>query len=122
MGLLFLVFTLGFAQEALMTYRMKLRKERAKGAVAGSYSDVGAEVASEASPIITRPTEPQMLGLTGLYGLNLLMSYLLMLAAMTYNVGIFIAAILGLCAGHHVFYREPPMVSMDHGLECCPSQ
>ena len=126
-GLLVLVFAMGVAQEALMTFRMRLRQRRAKerAEYSGPIPAPGGEggLVDTAAPLLAR-REPQLrlMGLTGLYGLNLLLSYLLMLAAMTYNVGIFLAAILGLCAGHHAFYRDPTDAHMDHGLECCPSE
>lgn len=126
-GLLALVFAMGVAQEALMTFRMRLRQRRAKEGAEYSGATAppgGGGGATDSTAPLLRRRHPQLrlMVLTGLYGVNLLFSYLLMLAAMTYNVGIFCAAILGLCAGHHAFYRDPTDDHMDHGLECCPSE
>ena len=118
-GLLALVFAMGVAQEALVTFRMKLRKRQVKEAEAGAYSRAVAsteEDDTEIADILFRPPPLRMLSVSGLYSVSLLLSYMLMLAAMTYNIGIFFAAILGLCAGHTVFYREPGEFTMDHGL------
>ncbi len=46
------------------------------------------------------------LALTAMYAVNVAISYLLMLAIMTYNVGYFIAIVLGLAAGHLAFFSE----------------
>ncbi|KAK9828662.1 hypothetical protein WJX72_001385 [[Myrmecia] bisecta] len=40
-----------------------------------------------------------------LYAVNLAMSYLLMLAVMTFNVGYFVVIVLGLATGHFIFFR-----------------
>ena len=42
-----------------------------------------------------------------LYGLNLALSYLLMLLLMTYNVGIFLLIIVATAAAHHHFSAQP---------------
>ena len=40
-----------------------------------------------------------------LYGINLALAYLLMLAVMTYNVGYLIVIVFGLTTGHFIFFR-----------------
>lgn len=40
-----------------------------------------------------------------IYALNVFFAYMLMLAIMTYNGGIFIAVVVGLAVGHAIFLR-----------------
>ena len=47
---------------------------------------------------------PKLL-LSLLYGTNLALAYLLMLAVMTYNVGYFAVIVIGLTVGHFMFFR-----------------
>lgn len=55
--------------------------------------------------------------LTVLYAVNVAISYLLMLAVMTYNVGYFVIIVLGLAIGHFVFFcAASPMAAPD---VCC---
>lgn len=51
--------------------------------------------------------EHKRLIISALYGINVLMSYLLMLAVMTMNVGFFFIVTGGLATGHYMFYRKP---------------
>lgn len=56
-------------------------------------------------------------GMLGLYGLQVMLGYLLMLVSMTYQVELFVCVILGLMAGHGVFnLRAPVTESAD---ACC---
>ena len=43
-----------------------------------------------------------------LYGINLTFSYLLMLAVMSYNVGLFVIIVIGLATGHYAFNASLP--------------
>jgi hypothetical protein len=63
---------------------------------------------------------------TVMYGLNLSSSYLIMLAVMTCNGGLFITVILGLCTGHFLCKSKRPMptdrtraVGMGESSEAC---
>ena len=42
-----------------------------------------------------------------IYFLNIIVGYLLMLLAMTFDVGIFFATCMGIALGHFVFFRKP---------------
>ena len=42
-----------------------------------------------------------------LYGVYILIGYMVMLVVMTYNVGLFIAVLAGYCIGNFVFPRKP---------------
>lgn len=65
-----------------------------------------------------RPPSQTRLALSLLFGLNVTVSYLLMLAVMTYNVGYFVAIVLGLTAGHFIFFNaDSPLSAPD---ACCP--
>lgn len=60
------------------------------------------------------------LALTLLYAVNVAISYMLMLAIMTYNVGYFFAIVAGLAVGYFIFYNSAsPSASSD---VCCPQQ
>ncbi len=60
------------------------------------------------------------LGLTVLYAVNVAISYLLMLAVMTYNVGYFFAIVGGLAVGYFLFFSPAsPTASAD---VCCAQQ
>jgi copper transporter 1 len=65
------------------------------------------------------PTSTQTrLALSVLFGVNVTVSYLLMLAIMTYNAGYFVVIVLGLSAGHFLFFTpDSPGAAPD---VCCP--
>jgi copper transporter 1 len=57
-----------------------------------------------------------------IYGTNMLLNYLLMLVAMTYNVGLFIAVILGLTYGYHKYQNTQGEASHVMLFACFPSK
>ena len=60
------------------------------------------------------------IALTLLYAVNVAISYLLMLAVMTYNVGYFFAIVVGLAAGYFTFFNSSsPTATSD---VCCAQQ
>ena len=65
-----------------------------------------------------RTTTQARLVLTLLYALNVTISYLLMLAVMTYNVGYFIIIVLGLALGHFFSFNEASASAPAD--TCCP--
>ena len=60
------------------------------------------------------------LALTALYAVNVAISYLLMLAIMTYNVGYFIAIVLGLAVGYFIFFNSSSATASTD--VCCAQQ
>ena len=65
-----------------------------------------------------RTTTQARLFLTLLYALNVTISYLLMLAIMTYNAGYFIIIVLGLALGHFLSFSEASASAPAD--TCCP--
>ena len=66
------------------------------------------------------PESRVRLALTVLYAVNVAISYLLMLAIMTYNVGYFFAIVGGLSVGYFLFFSAAsPTASAD---VCCAQQ
>lgn len=66
------------------------------------------------------PVSLMRLGLTTLFAINVAISYLLMLAIMTYNVSYFIAIVVGLAITYFVFLNlTSPAASQD---VCCAQQ
>lgn len=58
-------------------------------------------------------------GVSMLYMMNLIFSYLLMLAVMSYNVGVFFAVIIGMTLGHFAFNSSPQVPSGMAGSPDC---
>ena len=56
---------------------------------------------------------------TASYGMQLLLGYWLMLVAMTYQVELFVAVVLGIMAGYLVFNRPALGVPVAHSAEAC---
>ena len=90
--MLFVVAALGFTMEALNAARSELANKQ------GHFYE---ELADLPGP--SRKSTLRFLRLVSvfLYFMSLLLGYMLMLAAMTYNAGIFFAVILGMTAGFY---------------------
>ena len=69
---------------------------------------------------LASPEARVKIALTLLYAVNVAISYLLMLAVMTYNVGYFFAIVVGLAAGYFAFFNSAsPTATSD---VCCAQQ
>jgi|TARA_B110000977_G_scaffold192160_1_gene265297 hypothetical protein len=56
---------------------------------------------------------------TFLYGANLVSSYLVMLAVMTCNFGVFVSVVAGLASGHFLFASRRPLAAGPTNSEAC---
>ncbi len=66
---------------------------------------------------------PQSFELTAYHALSYTLSYLLMLAAMTYNSGVFVSVIVGEAVGYFIFetpllFRHPAAPNLDASAAC----
>jgi hypothetical protein len=118
-----LVASLGLAHEALAARRLRdagIGGDRAaassssddgRGGGDGAEADGGAAGGSRhqhqqpvaSSPAAAAAAARRRRDRALAYALSLVTSYLLMLAVMTYNVGIFAAVVSGMAAGHYLF-------------------
>jgi copper transporter 1 len=94
----FCVLLLSILQEFLITYRLEYMKNPAT-IIGDSRGDTVA--------VLDRRIPRSSLIVKGiaacLYGVNHLLAYLLMLIVMTYNLGLLVAVVLGLCVGFLLF-------------------
>ncbi|QDZ22850.1 putative Ctr copper transporter [Chloropicon primus] len=90
--MLFVVTVLGFALEALQSVRRDLDNKR--GHHYEELLDVQAENREHYMKLVRAAS-------AFLYFLSLLLGYLLMLAAMTFNVGLFLSVIVGMTLGFY---------------------
>ncbi|CAI5504724.1 unnamed protein product [Closterium sp. Naga37s-1] len=121
----FLVVVFCVLHEFLTSFRLKLsatRRCRVKDAEQGA-GDVDASSSKKAyhwRPLLDR------LAVTGMYALNLIFSYAIMLIVMSFNIGLFIAVVLGLTIGFFFFgakrrknSSERPIVEEAQEENCC---
>jgi len=134
-GILVLVLALGVINEALVTFRVKLHAayfpcgtkggcecsggaNRAGGDCSSTSDTVDHDKGCPASRVRREPgVADAVVRSTGLragrtvisalYAVNVTLGYLLMLAAMSYDVGVFVCVIVGLAGGHMIFFRKP---------------
>uniref|UniRef100_A0A7C8ZKA3 Copper transport protein n=1 Tax=Opuntia streptacantha TaxID=393608 RepID=A0A7C8ZKA3_OPUST len=67
----------------------------------------------------TRLTNPARIGTAALFGVNSAIGYLLMLAVMSFNGGVFIAVVLGLAVGYFLFRaKEYEAVIVEDSCAC----
>ena len=74
--------------------------------------------AGEDAGRLRRRIAAREVGVSLLYGANLTFSYLLMLAVMSYNVGLFATIVVGLVIGHYAFNASLPS-SLDASSPGC---
>ncbi|CAK0780326.1 hypothetical protein CVIRNUC_005013 [Coccomyxa viridis] len=111
------LFILAVLQEFMISYRATLGMKAAK-ATEGSSSDINVNLTGNRT--IALPESRVRLALTALYAVNVAISYLLMLAIMTYNVGYFIAIVLGLAVGYFIFFNSSSATASTD--VCCAQQ
>ncbi|CAI5484144.1 unnamed protein product [Closterium sp. Yama58-4] len=121
----FLVVVFCVLHEFLTSFRLKLsatRRCRVKDAEQGeNFTNVASsKKAHHWRPLLDR------LALTGIYALNLTFSYAIMLIIMTFNIGLFIAVVLGLTIGFFFFgakrrknSSDRPIVEEAQEENCC---
>lgn len=101
-----LVFLTGISTEALAFWRTSRRPGHLAQNM-GVSDDTSASLLALASSI-AYPHNRRLRRLvhSASYALQIASGYLLMLAAMTFNVGIFLSTILGLAAGYFLFLAD----------------
>ncbi|CAI5505666.1 unnamed protein product [Closterium sp. Naga37s-1] len=120
----FLVVVFCVLHEFLTSFRLKLsatRRCRVKDAEQGADSaDATSSKKVDWRSLLDR------LAVTGIYALNLIFSYAIMLIVMSFNIGLFIAVVLGLTIGFFFFgakrrktSSERPLVEEAQEENCC---
>ena len=111
---LLFMFSLCVMQEGLYYLRTLPPKVRAQ---------TTEEIEGVTAPILPRPYKSpalrQRLVGTSLYALNLCSSYLIMLAVMTCNGGVFFTVVLGLSVGHFLGKSRRPIATGHESSEAC---
>jgi solute carrier family 31 (copper transporter), member 1 len=111
---LLFMFSLCVMQEGLYYLRTLPPKVRAQ---------TTEEIEGVTAPILPRPYKSpalrQRLMGTALYALNLCSSYLIMLAVMTCNGGVFFTVVLGLSVGHFLGKSRRPIATGHESSEAC---
>ena len=88
-------FFLAFLIEGLNSWRYSMQSE--------TYSKINETLASEAPDDVYKVSCTQRFKICLIYFMSLFLSYCLMLVVMTFNLGLFIATVLGLSTGYFVF-------------------
>ena len=97
-----------YYQITLQSTRFTLRATCTTTPMQSYYQTV--EIPTEATLVekVARMTLPFGRGVvTAIYFFNIIVGYLLMLLAMTFDVGLFFAASMGIALGHFIFFRKP---------------
>ena len=90
-----ITFIMAFCIEGLNSLRYSMQAE--------TYTKIQESLASENPEEVYKVSCMQRFKIMGVYFLSLFFSYMLMLIVMTFNVGLFVATIMGLTAGYFVF-------------------
>eukprot|EP01024_Parvocaulis_polyphysoides_P013619 TRINITY_DN15343_c0_g3_i1.p1 TRINITY_DN15343_c0_g3~~TRINITY_DN15343_c0_g3_i1.p1 ORF type:complete len:183 (-),score=1.12 TRINITY_DN15343_c0_g3_i1:215-715(-) len=129
------LFVLCLFQEFVSSLRVLLSKQFQKKVGKSHYKvvsetqDASINIVDDLNlglEVVNRIPRGSAIMLTLLYGLNLITSYLLMLAVMTYNCGYFIIIVGGLMTGHHLVtitsfqITKKPIFEKQLSDACCP--
>ena len=90
-----MTFIIAFLIEGLNSYRYSLQST--------TYIRINETLASENPDDVYRVSCLERFKIFAVYFLSLFLSYMLMLIVMTFNAGLFLAAIFGLSAGYFAF-------------------
>ncbi|CAI7743972.1 unnamed protein product [Closterium sp. NIES-54] len=121
----FLVVVFCVLHEYLTSFRLKLSATRRCRVKDAEQGEDFTNVASKNKACHWRPLLDR-LAVTGIYALNLIFSYAIMLIIMSFNIGLFIAVVLGLTIGFFFFgakrrknSSERPIVEEAQEENCC---
>lgn len=105
--------TFAVVHEALASYRVSWAKSHSS-AVAAAAGYVAVPGGRKAAGMLQLRAVSSLL-----YTANITTGYLLMLAVMSFNIGFFIAVVLGMGLGHFIFFSKPWHLELARHDACC---